>query len=170
MQELKEQVISHQERAMHLKKMSMAYLNGLYGVRKNIELGVALCREAVSLDDIDAIQNLAYYYQYGLYVQEDVTKAIELYDRASKRGHKNAFHYHMLISIGTTTWNEHSHYAWNFGCGKQKMKERIETVLLISKHRRECIQDRVIQQVMIKGIGMTIIKFLCHSEQKKREK
>lgn len=60
-------------------------------------------------------------------------------------------------------WRKECHQLWNFE-NKEEIDEVILTVLLVSKHRKE--SSFVGTKLLVKGITMYIIKFICHLNQK----
>ena len=68
-----------------------------------------------------------------------------------------------LLSENLICWRKEYHQYWN---KKNNLDDEIFTILLISKFRKFS-KKKAVKFIMIKGIVMDIIKYLCHFQDHK---
>ena len=100
----------------------------------------------------------AYYYFKNFRFGDD-SDTFDSYS-ISKQDSKLQFFY--LIHHNKVEWRKEYHVYWK---SEENLNQKIIILLLISKFKRE-IHNRTISQILVKGIVMKIIKYLCHFTQK----
>lgn len=170
-----------------MNNLAHLYLFGKHGVKLNVTKAIKLYERSIELGHAPAMYNLACVYNHGnSVIKINVDKAIEYYKKALKLGHvpsivelitifknskandsvleclyslymieKNESPIRKFITENNVEWRSHYHLFWS-------LKDPVSTnslilrILLISKHLT----------VITKGIGMMIIKHLCHFDKR----
>ena len=120
---------------------------------KAIELGSKIALKNIAITfynnnelDPDYEESANYYYRH--YKETD--------DETSKQKFSN------IVKTKKISWKIDYHPFW---ISKRGLDDRIVTVLLISRFRDFSVLNET-KIVMVKGVSLNIIKFLCHFSQK----
>jgi TPR repeat protein len=120
------------------------------------------------LGDHVSSKDLAKIYEMGLHgVEKDLEKAAHFYFKSHIQSHKyyrdNSYILFNFLSRYKIEWKTEYHLHWN-AKDKKMLNEQIITLLLVCKHRNQSSFEGT--KNVVKGIGMKIIRFLCHFQQK----
>lgn len=174
--------------------LSDIYRHGREGVKKDVVKTIKAYERGVELGDLNSMRSLAYIYKYGeMGIKPDTQKAIKYFQKAADIGHRDSMvrltslyvdsicdiefaaayklkwcllygHFSEIkkfLSMYQVEWRTEYNPYWGL---KSESTNRIVMLLLISKHRNH--QSSVTtKNVTIKGIIMTVIKYLCRLEK-----
>ena len=140
------------------------YEKGTY-FKKDINKSIEYYEKGCDLNNYECLVNLANLYKKGNEVPIDLEKSCSYLLRACFVSEDNVDFVKIqllrIISTKKVEWRTEYHEFW----GKQDLLDKqIVVLLLISKNRKESIKEE--SKVLVKGIIMKIIKFLCHFRQK----
>ena len=144
--------------------LATIYLNGTYFlVKKNVFKAIELLEKAVKLKNHIAANFLSNIYENGEkgFVEIDVEKAAHycfLYVEISK---DLPSIFENFLKKYKVEWKMQYHVYW---CTPNDLNDQIRTILLISKHKNLSTSD-LVPNLIVKGIAIQIIKYLCHFKQ-----
>ena len=142
------------------------YKQGNQLFQKNIEKSLFYYEKAVEYGDLNSLTILGNIYYTGDGVAKDFEKsAFYFFQKFKKNKSSNALK--KLFDYCLINWKPEYHQFWNCSINLN-LNEKILFLLLISKNRKESSLQNV-DCIMVKGITMNIIKFLCHFCEKKKK-
>ena len=150
-----------------MNKLATVYQLAELGTTKDIKKAIELFERAVQMNNPTATYNLAELYSKGekdehITIEKDLDKAAYYYYKSSRMDviHRDGVLVN-LIQRNKLNWREEYHVYWN---ASKKINKQILMILLASKFRKQS-NDQLVSSVLVKGIAMNIIKFLCHFKQ-----
>ena len=150
-----------------MNNLAIVYHYGLdeEGIKKNLRKAIELYENAIKLGEPNAYFNLALIYELGdleSNIERDADKACSLYFQSFSNydleTSKLRFLYIIENQAEKIVWKTEYHQFWKKDTLSQN---QIISLLLISKHRLK-LQNKTLQSVLVKGITMNVIKYLCH--------
>lgn len=151
--------------------LGMARLANIYetgdGVTKDLKKAVMLHESAADLGINESMKKLIELERRDTVVELDYDKVAKYYLYFLKNSIGNFYEsliyerpFKNFLSKKLANWREELHKHWK--C-YDLLDHQISTLLLISKFRRESVMKECL--VLVKGVMMKIIKFLCHFSQ-----
>ena len=152
-----------------LNNLGAIYYNGdeSEGIKTDLQKAVHYYEKAISMGQKDSIYNLALIYEMGDEengkIEKDINRACSLYYKAfmsfgQDEIYKKKFLKQFEIHQNEIVWRKEYHIYWK---KDEHLNTKIFLILLISKKRRET-KNKVLDAVLVKGITINIIKYLCH--------
>ena len=151
-----------------LNNFARMYQTGVEGIlEKNVLKTIELYERAVELEDFNCTFNLAILYQKGeenknVKIEIDLDKSAHYYFKSDQLGDENGKEQLIwIIQNNKINWKEEYHVFWK---GESDLNRQILMILFVCKFRKNS-NDKLISSILVKGISVKIIKFLCHLKQ-----
>jgi TPR repeat protein len=128
-------------------------------IERDMDKAIKYYSMAIAKGHIDSIYNIANIFKNGYGgIEKDVDKALEyFYTGMMKKDSDCSLQFKEMISTEHVKWEPKYHIHWP---NIENFNDKIILLLLISKNRKQSKKKEI--QVMVKGITMLIIKYLCH--------
>jgi TPR repeat protein len=145
---------------MYFTNLAILYKNG-EGVSKDINKAISLFLKAIKYNYPRAIRLLGKLYHY-LNLYDLAIKYYVMYNNHKHRifSYTNDIKY-MIHNSHKILWKPSLHKYLIDSYDRTELDNNILLLLLISKYRRSSNND-ILQSVIIKGIILNIIKYICH--------
>ena len=134
------------------------------GIKKNFNKAIEYYEKAIENKEYSVYHDLGLIYEYGNVdsnVEIDLDKSLFYYSKAISHGFdvsKKRIPFLLRTNQNIINWKKDFHSDWK---KNQLINSEILYLLLVSKFRKE-MSNKLIEDVMVNGIALQIIKFLCH--------
>ena len=153
-----------------INNLANIYYFGKSGVKKDLNKASELYLKAAELNSVKAMFFLSDIFENKSNlkeVQTDYDKStfflFKALENNSNQCDKEFFESHLLERIQRlkVNWKKEYHSFWK---SEKGLNQQIITILLISKFRSLAFPP-IVSKVLVKGITLNIVKFLCHFRQ-----